>query len=308
MKTMKKLGAIMLVMAMCLMLSTVVSADSVSLPEVACSATSDKANYCVSADTQQITVTVAPSVPTDMISLYANVLVPEGWSINSIQNAKLEEATNLPFADGYDSTTKQIQWFALKEVGGQLDIANCQTDVLAVITYNVPANAEGTFPLGLTDVEIYTDASGESNKFEFQEVKVNGNTELNVTIGEHDWEVTYTDTEGETHTANYVCKNDASHTKSDEPVAHTYDQEGDKCVCGVVKPVQPAGMKGDVDLDGDVDMDDLVAMAQHVGEVDEITDSQSFANADVDGDDEVVDMNDLVKLAQYIGEVIDSLD
>ena len=48
----------------------------------------------------------------------------------------------------------------------------------------------------------------------------------------------YTDNKDGTHTANYVCGNDATHTRSDAPVEHTYNQENDtKCVCGAVKPV-----------------------------------------------------------------------
>lgn len=112
----------------------------------------------------------------------------------------------------------------------------------------------------------------------------------------------YTDNEDGTHTANYMCGNDENHVKQDEPVSHTYDREGNKCVCGAVKPVATA-VKGDIDLDGDVDSDDLTLLARHVGGIEVITDSAVLANADVNGDDEV-DSDDLTKHARYVGGII----
>lgn len=122
----------------------------------------------------------------------------------------------------------------------------------------------------------------------------------------HDWQVKDYTVTADTHIANYVCANDATHTKSDEAVAHTYDQEGDKCVCGAEKPAA-TGLKGDVNLDGVVNMSDFTKLAQHIGEVDTITDPVALANADVTGDG-VVNMSDFTKLAQYIGEVIEDLN
>lgn len=70
---------------------------------------------------------------------------------------------------------------------------------------------------------------------------------------------------------------------------------------------EPAGLKGDVNLDDVVDLNDLVALAQHIGETGIITDSLALDNAEVTGEGDV-DLNDLVKIAQYVGEAIDSLD
>lgn len=128
-------------------------------------------------------------------------------------------------------------------------------------------------------------------------------------MSKHDWKQTGIKDNGDgTHTVSYTCELNASHTMSDEPEEHTYNQEdGTKCICGAEKPAAPAGLKGDVDLSGEVDLNDLVALAQHIGESVIITNSESLANAEVTGEGDV-DLNDLVKIAQYIGETIDSLD
>lgn len=67
-----------------------------------------------------------------------------------------------------------------------------------------------------------------------------------------------------------------------------------------------AGLRGDVNPDGVVDLNDFVALARHLGLVEEITDSDILSNADVTGDS-VVDLSDFVKLAQYLGNVITDL-
>lgn len=112
----------------------------------------------------------------------------------------------------------------------------------------------------------------------------------------------YTDNGDGTHTANYVCGNDANHIEKKNPVSHTYDQAGDKCVCGAVKPVTTV-VKGDIDLDGDVDSDDLTLLARHVGGIEVITDTAVLANANVNGDGGV-DSDDLTKHARYVGGII----
>jgi len=108
-------------------------------------------------------------------------------------------------------------------------------------------------------------------------------------------EIEYVYKDGDTHTVKHTCCG-----VTEEPVDHDFTN-GD-CVCGKKK-----GLKGDVDLDGDVDIDDFAALARHIGEVDEITDSTALFNADV-ANDGVVDINDFAKLAQYIGEIITDLN
>lgn len=51
----------------------------------------------------------------------------------------------------------------------------------------------------------------------------------------HAWgEPGYTDNFDGTHTASYICANEATHIKYDEPAEHTY--EDGKCVCGALEP------------------------------------------------------------------------
>ena len=63
--------------------------------------------------------------------------------------------------------------------------------------------------------------------------------ELTIAIdpNNHDWQFKDYTVNCETHIANYICKNDENHTKSDAAVPHTYDQVGEKCICGAEKPV-----------------------------------------------------------------------
>ena len=70
---------------------------------------------------------------------------------------------------------------------------------------------------------------------------------------------------------------------------------------------EDTGLRGDVTKNGVVDMEDFVALARHIGLVEEITDAVALANADVTGEGDV-DMSDFVKLAQYIGNVITDLN
>ena len=129
--------------------------------------------------------------------------------------------------------------------------------------------------------------------------KTQTKTLTNVPALDHAWgDPSYTDNEDGTHTANYVCGNDESHTKSDAPVAHTYNQEGDKCVCGAEKP----GLKGDFDLDGDLDADDLTAFARHVAGIESVPES-ALRYVDLDGSGEV-DADDITTLARYIAGII----
>ncbi len=52
----------------------------------------------------------------------------------------------------------------------------------------------------------------------------------------HAWsEPSYTVNSDGTHTAKYVCANNANHTKFDAPVEHVYDNVNHKCVCGEVE-------------------------------------------------------------------------
>ena len=84
-------------------------------------------------------------------------------------------------------------------------------------------------------------------------------------------------------------------TKSFEEVELTVSDDYENCELIVENTV----LKGDIDLDGDVDQDDLDILANHIGEVEYITNAESLKNADLN-DDGTIDMNDFVLLSQRV--------
>lgn len=305
MKRMKRLSAFLLAVAMCMLLSTAVGA--VKADGVSFDATVSDSLFCITGQTQTVTFGLKTSVA--VAALGAKIVVPEGWTVTKIHS-------DLPAFDGDNYGTNSESELEIVWVDKTVDDRTLNPgEYLISIEYQIPADVEkGEYSVGLKELVLLNEiekklVEGTTDQYEssYNVPAVDETVTATVTVSDHDWEVTYTDTEGDTHTANYVCKNDASHTKSDEPVAHTYDQEGDKCVCGAVKPVQPAGMKGDVDLDGDVDSEDAVIIFKHAMEAAEITDETALFNADVTGEGEV-DSEDAVKVFKYAMEAIDSLD
>lgn len=303
MKTMKKLGAIMLVLAMCTMLMTLVSA--VSLSGAVYSAASDKEIYCPSDEVQYITVTVKPDQSIDLASFDAYALVPAGWSIVSIENDDLTL-----FEEAIKPAENRIMWFALvpsTETESGWTLENHTTDVLAKITYKIPANAEeGEYTVGFTNVELMRNKATDGHI----DPDVYVGTEENpvtitttVTIG-HTWEIEYRDNGDGTHTAYEACA--CGQTNGDGATVD-HDFTNGECVCGAEKPVQPVGMKGDVDLDGDVDSDDAVAIFKHALDAELLTDPVALLNAEVTGDD-TINSDDAVKVFKFALQAIDSLD
>ena len=107
---------------------------------------------------------------------------------------------------------------------------------------------------------------------------------------DHDYQITYTD-DGVTHTINYVCSRNSSHTKSESGKSHNY---GDDLVCdecGNEKIVS-----GDIDGNGIVELSDVTEFARYLAGWDI---SCNEAVLDVNGDGKV-NLNDLVHLAQYV--------
>lgn len=265
----------------CILLATTVwAADQIV---VSYTATLDDNAICnneLPAD-KTITMTAKINEEVSMDAFTAQVTVPEGWEITGIANSKLNSAEfDFNLANG------KILWYAIE---GE----NISNDLLAEVTVKVPADAKaGQYQIKFEIIDISRD---------FGMPWENGKAlTVDVTVVDHAEEtVTYTNN-GDTHSATYdYCGADYVTNES-----HTYVDGA--CICGAVEPVTPTGLKGDVDLDGDVDLADLVLTAKHIGEVDEITNTQSYANADINGDGEIA-LDDLVKIAQYIGEVIDSL-
>lgn len=75
----------------------------------------------------------------------------------------------------------------------------------------------------------------------------------------------------------------------------------------VGEPAASTVLKGDVNLDGVVDMKDAAALQRHVLKIEELTDADALAVAELTGDS-VVDMKDAAKLTQYALKMIDTLD
>lgn len=151
--------------------------------------------------------------------------------------------------------------------------------------------------------KIYADAAGKNEITNLEEWRAN---EGKLGATDHAWgePTSYTNNNDGTHTANYVCGNNAQHTKSGDPVAHDFTN-GD-CVCGEPKPAV-GGLKGDVNLDGVVDSDDITKLARHVYGIEIITNETALINSDVK-DDDVVDSDDITKLARYVYGIIQNWD
>ena len=95
---------------------------------------------------------------------------------------------------------------------------------------NVTATAETKAPTCTEDGATTYTADFTAEWAEDQTKEVPGESAT-----DHDWQlVDYTENADGTHTANYVCGNDASHIKSDPAEGHTYGDNG-QCVCGAEK-------------------------------------------------------------------------
>lgn len=104
-----------------------------------------------------------------------------------------------------------------------------------------------------------------------------------------------------THTADYICRRDSSHTTT-ETADHEFSNG--ECACGAKEFVV---VLGDLDGDGDADAFDLTILARHVGGIEELTDAALLANADVTNDGKI-NANDLTRHARYVGGIITSWD
>jgi len=360
MNKIKKLGIVLVALAMCVMLGvTGWAANSVSYSVVP-----EQATVCVSEDMQRVTVTLKASEEIAITSMYLEVIIPDGWSINTVMGSE----TVLIDENNYNTDTGKdlIVWYE-SEAGNKTT-----TDLLTII-YDVPSGVTGSFNLGVTDLELATMKDGYNlevltEKTEVTEMvtikdheytatgytwnadntectasgkcacgktatakstgvtseqtkdptcedkgettytatfteawaETQTETEANVAALDHAWgePSNYTDNGDGTHTANYVCGNDKNHTKSDAPVEHTYNQEGDKCVCGAEKPAADDEIiYGDADGDGDITIKDAALIQQYLGDYD-VTIKDS-ADADGDGD---ITIKDAALIQQYLGD------
>ena len=99
-----------------------------------------------------------------------------------------------------------------------------------------------------------------------------------------------------TYRTSVVIKDDDGNVLTTVPVTIT-----------VGEPAASNILKGDVNLDGVVDMKDAAALQRHVLKIEELTDADALAVAELTGDS-VVDMKDAAKLTQYALKMIDTLD
>lgn len=272
MKKLKKLSVAIVALAMCALLG--ISVWAANILDVSYTATLDNANLCVTDAVQEATMTVKVSSKVDMDSFTAQLIVPEGLTVKEVKFGDLTNAI-------YDETENMIIWWSTSAD----DVNN---DILAVVTVEVPANAEGTYEIGFEIIDISSD---------YGYAWETGDTvSATLTVADHEWnEPTYTDNGDGTHTAKYTCKNNASHTKSDAPVEHDFTA-GD-CVCEAKKPA--TGLKGDVDLDGEAGtLEDVTMLARHYMGYEVITNTQSLTNGDID-ENGTVELEDLTALARF---------
>ncbi len=212
MKKLKKLSVAIVALAMCALLG--ISVWAANWHDVSYTATFDNANLCVTNAVQEATMTVRVSSKVDMDSFTAQLIVPEGLTVKEVTFGDLTNAI-------YDETENMIIWWSTSA-------DNVSNDILAVVTVEVPANAKETYEIGFEITDI---SSGYGNVWETGETVY-----ATLTVADHEWnEPTYTDNGDGTHTANYTCKNNERHTKSDAPAPHDFTTG--TCVCGKEEPV-----------------------------------------------------------------------
>lgn len=282
MNKIKKLGIVVIALAMCLLLG--VTAWAVDADEVMITAIANQEVFCQTGEPQKVTVTIAVNQEIELISLDAIVTAPEGWEVE-IDNLELTEA-------GLSYGNRHILWFHEDSLG------DFTADQLINIIVTIPADVElGTYKIGLNTMEV---AKVEFNGDSYKDVILVSDAIVTTQISviDHDFsKPSYTDNEdGTTHTVTRVCVNDNNHVETYSE-KHIY-AEG-KCECGAEEIAAPAGLKGDIDLDGEVGtLADLTMLARHVMDYEYITDDMSLLNGDIDGDGDV-DLTDLTRLARF---------
>ena len=109
-------------------------------------ATLEPATLSDSPEAQNVVMTVMAKEPIDVYTVYANVVIPTGWTIKAIENE------DLGFTSGSVNLTEGvINYF---DSMGE----NKNTQLIAKITYTVPANVElGTYELGIQNLELSKD-------------------------------------------------------------------------------------------------------------------------------------------------------
>ena len=344
MNKIKKLSVVFIAMAMVALLGVSVFAIDQADVAYSAKIT-DNQTRCVSSSAQEVTVAINATKEIKLHSLTAKVALPEGWTIKSMSNTVLEitedyyntengmvvwygevdeqnptmqilqiviEIPAGTIAGTYDIGLENIELGKISVSGNDWQEISKEIDSLTATSTINDHKFETT-----ASTEIAAEATCSDPALYY--VKCDNcpvvNKEKTVPVGDpaadaHNYPATpssYEDNGDGTHSPKYVCTLNSEHVNVDATVKipHEYDQDGDKCVCGAVKPA--TGLKGDVDLDGDVDSEDAVIIFKHAMEAESITDAIALANAEVTGDGEI-DSEDAVKVFKYAMEAIDSLD
>ena len=176
MNVIKKLSIMLFAIAMCVMLGVTAWAatgDDVSESDADFSASLTSNTICVNAEASTVTVTVSAKEDVSIFSLYAVVVVPnEEWSVASVTSSDLGAAATVNYGEN-----GRVIWY---------HTANVSTETLLVITYNVPADATGTFELGIEDLELYKISDTENAKG-YDKITEGTSATTTLTIKEHDY-------------------------------------------------------------------------------------------------------------------------
>ena len=163
---MKKLIALFLACVMTL--SVTVTAFAANDEGITYTAELDKATIQSSGEAQTVVMTVKASQTITVDGVGGTVIIPDGWTIIAIENATLEFATS-----DYNLENGRIAYSAP-------DAENRDVDLLAKVTYSVPANvAAGEYKLGIESLELTKDYG------EIWEPNAEVNTTLTITAAPH---------------------------------------------------------------------------------------------------------------------------
>lgn len=147
MKHFKRFLMLCLAMVMCSLI--IIPAFAANDNGVTYTATIDNPTLVVSSEDQIIAVTIKTNKPVDIDSIDITVGLPSGWAYVSVTN------TDLGFATGdFFAATGKLVWSYQYDQ----ETDNITTDLLAVVTYKVPANTPaGEYEISFEIVNITSD-------------------------------------------------------------------------------------------------------------------------------------------------------
>ena len=103
----------------------------------------DKPTISVSAEAQTVVMTVKASEPILVDTVSGNIVVPDGWTVETIENEVLNFTT-----EDINPSKGIIAWM-------EPNAEAIETEILAKVTYSVPANTEpGEYELGIRGIML----------------------------------------------------------------------------------------------------------------------------------------------------------